>query len=231
MSKRFTDTDKWKKPFIKSLPTEYKIFWLFLLDECDHSGIWHVEMEVVEARLGIKLSLEKIRGFFKEKIVEFDSGTKMFIPDFVSFQYGVLNPENKAHRSVIGILNKYNLMGLVSPLVGAKDKAKDMDMEKEKDKDTKEDLSENQKMHYDAEQLILASKIWFEQLCMNTGKTKRVAELSLRKYHLHLIDTEAYPKSKKQILAGFEKWLLGDKQTSGNQENRIVPPVDADNQW
>lgn len=229
MPKRLTDTDKWKKPFIKSLPTEYKVFWLFLLDECDHSGIWHVEMEIVEARLGIKLSLEKIRGFFKEKIVEFDSGTKMFIPDFVLFQYGVLNPENKVHRSVISSLEKYELMGLVSPLGGAKDKAKDMD--KEKDKDTAEDLLENQKMQNDAEKVILASKVWFEQLCMRVGRTKQTAELSLRKYHLHMIDTEAYPKSRKQIFAGFEKWILSDKQTANGPENRIAPPVDADNKW
>jgi hypothetical protein len=127
-----TDTDKWKKPFIKSLPIEYKVFWLFLLDECDHAGIWHIEMSVVEARLGIKLSLQKIRGLFKEKVVEFDSGNKLFVPDFVQFQYGILNRENKAHRSVINILERYNLMGLVSPSERAKDKDKELD----KDKDT-----------------------------------------------------------------------------------------------
>jgi hypothetical protein len=132
MSKRFTDTDKWKKPFIKSLPAEYKIFWLFLLDECDHAGIWHVELDIAEARLGIKLSLEKIRGLFNGKVVEFDSGNKLFVPDFVQFQYGILNPENKAHRSVINILNRYNLMEHVSPFQGAKDKDKELD----KDKDT-----------------------------------------------------------------------------------------------
>lgn len=231
MPKRLTDTDKWKKPFIKSLPTEYKVFWLFLLDECDHSGIWHVEMEIVEARLGIKLSLEKIRGFFKEKIVEFDSGTKMFIPDFVSFQYGILNPDNKVHRSVISSLNKYELLGYVSPLLGAKDKAKVKDMDKEKDKDTTEDLHENKKLEYDAEKVISGNPIWFEQLCMRTGRTKQVAELSLRKYHLHMIDTDAYPKSRKQIFAGFEKWILGDKQTGNGQGNKIAPPVDNKNQW
>lgn len=133
MAKRFTDTDKWKKSFIKSLPTEYKLFWLFIIDDCDNAGIWHVELEVAEARLGIKLSLEKIRGFFKERIVEFDGGTKMFIPDFVQFQYGSLNAANNAHKSVIEKLSKYNLLGLISPSRGAmdKDKEKDMDMVKE----------------------------------------------------------------------------------------------------
>lgn len=136
MAKRMTDTDKWKKPFIKSLPAEYKLFWLFLLDECDHAGIWHIEMDVLELRLGIKLSLEKARGFFKEKIVVFDSGNKIFVPDFITFQYGVLSPANKAHNSVINILTRYNLMGHTSPLEGAKDMVKD------KDKDIKGGMGE-----------------------------------------------------------------------------------------
>lgn len=133
MAKRYTDTEKWKKSFIKSLPAEYKLFFLFLLDECDHAGIWHTELEVAEARLGIKLSLEKIRGLFNERVVEFDGGTKMFIPDFINFQYGELNPANKVHKSVIEKLKKYGLMGLVSPLQGAmdKDKAKEKEMDKD----------------------------------------------------------------------------------------------------
>lgn len=140
MAKRFTDTDKWKKTFIKSLPTEYKLFWLFIIDDCDNAGIWHVELEVAEARLGIKLSIEKIRGFFKERIVEFDGGTKMFVPDFVDFQYGSLNAANKAHKSVIDKLSKYNLMGHISPLQGAMDKDKELDKELDKDKDGENEI-------------------------------------------------------------------------------------------
>lgn len=143
MAKRFTDTDKWKKHFIKSLPPEYKLFWLFILDDCDNAGIWHVELEVAEARLGIKLSLEKIRGFFKERIVEFDGGTKMFVPDFVQFQYGSLNEKNNAHKSVIDKLNKYKLLDLMRASRGPKDMDMDKDMVKDMDKDKAFGKSEN----------------------------------------------------------------------------------------
>lgn len=139
--KRFTDTDKWKKSFIKSLPVEYKIFWLYILDECDNAGIWHVELDLAEMRLGIKLSHQKIRGLFAEKIVEFDNGTKWFLPDFITFQYGELDPKNRAHKSVLDKICKYGLdkiKPLVSPLQGAKDKYtyKDMDKDKEGDDGT-----------------------------------------------------------------------------------------------
>lgn len=165
MSKRFTDTDKWKKQFIKGLPSEYKLFWLFIVDECDHSGIWHVEMEVAEARLGIKLSREKIRGFFKEKIVEFDNENKMFIPDFVTFQYGKLNPANKAHSSVINTLSKYKLMGHVSPLQGAMDKDKELDKEPLGIELVKKTAKE-----------VWNSQGWREQICM--GMTISEKDLS-----------------------------------------------------
>ena len=38
MAKRMTDTDKWKKGFIRSLPSKYKLFWLYILDDCDPFG-------------------------------------------------------------------------------------------------------------------------------------------------------------------------------------------------
>lgn len=116
--KRLTDVDKWKKPFFKVLPAEYKLFWLYLLDDCDHCGIWHVDLEVAEIRLGVKLSLEKARGLFKERVVEFDGGTKWFVPDFIGFQYGELDAKNKMSKAVLPVLKKYNLMGDISPING-----------------------------------------------------------------------------------------------------------------
>lgn len=130
MPKRMTDTDKWKKPFIKSLPLEYKIFWLYLLDDCDHAGIWHADFEVAELRLGTKLSQKKAEGLFEQKVVLLDNGSKWFIPDFITFQYGELTEKNKMYKPVSLVLNKYHLMGHLSPINGVKDKVKEKDMVK-----------------------------------------------------------------------------------------------------
>lgn len=116
---------------MKTLPIEYKTFFLYLCDECDHAGIWHVEMEIVNARLGASLSKEKALKLYKGRVFEFDNGTKWLVLDFIVFQYGVLKRENKVHASVIDRLSKYNLLeiveGLPSPLQGAKDNDKDND--------------------------------------------------------------------------------------------------------
>jgi hypothetical protein len=138
MAKRFTDTDKWKKGFIKSLPASYKLLWLYIIDDCDHAGIWHVDLEVACLRIGEDVTEEQAQQFFGENIKSFDGGEKWFIPSFIEFQYGQLNEKNRVHEAVLKILSRYNLLEikpLTSPLQGAKEKDKDKEMDKEMDKD------------------------------------------------------------------------------------------------
>ena len=120
MAKRFTDSEKWKKPFIKKLPMQYKLLWFYLLDDCNHAGIWQVDLEIASLRIGFDLKLNDCLKAFGDKITVFDNGEKWFIKDFIDFQYGELNEKNRAHNSVITILKKYNLLdenkGLISSL-------------------------------------------------------------------------------------------------------------------
>lgn len=137
MAKRFTDTEKWRKPFIKNLSTTHKVVWFYILDECDHAGIWEVEEEVMSARIHEKVDLYEFLSAVGDKIKVIEDGRKWFIQDFVDFQYGILSPLNRMHTSVIHRLEKYNLMKnkpLTSPLEGAKDKG--TDKVKDKDKGT-----------------------------------------------------------------------------------------------
>ena len=109
MAKRFTDTNKWRKGFIRGLQGAYKLLWLYILDECDHAGIWHVELDVASLRIGYDLNLMETVKIFKSHIIVFDDGNKWFIPDFIEFQYGTLNPANRVHASVIKILDIYGI--------------------------------------------------------------------------------------------------------------------------
>jgi len=138
MAKRFTDTEKWKKKWIRKLELKYKLFWIFICDDCNHAGIWDVDMDVANIRLGTDLKEEEILIIFRNKIICIDEGNKWFIPKFVDFQYGELNPGNRVHNSVINLLEKegaYKL--LINPLQRVKDKDKDKDKDKGmvKDKD------------------------------------------------------------------------------------------------
>ena len=138
MAKRFTDTEKWKKPFIRNLKAPYKLLWLYVCDDCDHSGIWQVDIEVAEIRIGEKLDGNKAIQFFGDKIIILDGGSKWFIPSFIYFQYpSGLNENNKAHIGIIKNLERYkyeidNFKPLTSPLQGAM--VMDMVMVKDMDK-------------------------------------------------------------------------------------------------
>jgi hypothetical protein len=144
MAKRFTDTDKYKKPFIRGLQGAYKLLWDYLYHSCDHAGIWIVDFEIAQIYLGQDMQVNKkdaLKYFNngEQRIIEIDDN-KWFIPSFVEFQYGELNEENRAHNSVLNILHKYNLIndkGLITGLQACKDKDKDKDKVKVKDKDPK----------------------------------------------------------------------------------------------
>lgn len=152
MAKRFTCTDKWKKKFIRGLDASYKLLWLYVLDDCNHAGIWEVDFEVAELRLGVPINEEKALNIFAGKVYPFDNNSKWFVPDFIEFQYGNLSETNRAHTAVIAILEKYDLINIlenkphISPLQGAMDMDKDKEKDKDKDKEQKIEFAKNVKM-------------------------------------------------------------------------------------
>ena len=132
MPKRFTATEKWIDPWFCKLKPIEKLFWIYLLDNCDHAGIWQINWPLVNFHLG---NFEFDEDIFNGRIIKLKK-EKWYIPKFVSFQYGELNPDNRMHLSVMHILEKEGaIKPLISPLIGAKDKDKDKDKDKEQDKD------------------------------------------------------------------------------------------------
>lgn len=123
---------------MRGLEAPYKALWIYLLCECDHAGVWVVELDVAQIRMGLKLDPEKVIEKMGGAVVPVDGGSKWYLPDFVSFQYGKLNPANRVHASVLDRLSSLGIdpenKPLTSPLKGAKDKDKDKDTQKEKER-------------------------------------------------------------------------------------------------
>lgn len=115
MAKRFIDTDLFKKRFVRGLPGNYKLLWVYLFCECDFAGIWEADLEVAELYCGQHFDLAELRKVLGPKLYFFDGDSKAFIPEFIEFQYGKeLNANNPAHRSVIARLEKYNLIKILN---------------------------------------------------------------------------------------------------------------------
>jgi len=103
MPKRLTDTEKWSDEWFMNLLPEEKLFFLYILDNCDHAGFWKVNVRLASFQIGVKVEDSALLGIFGNRIVELKD--RWFIPKFIDFQYrGRLNPSDQVHKSVIKLL-------------------------------------------------------------------------------------------------------------------------------
>lgn len=109
MAKRFTDTGKWKRPWFRALGLHAKILWTYLLDECDHSGIFIADFDLISFQVGFKVDAEKMKTWLGDKLVRLDND-KFFIPSFLDFQYGAADTKFRAKQSAIEKLAAYGLI-------------------------------------------------------------------------------------------------------------------------
>jgi hypothetical protein len=81
----------------------------------------------------------------------------------------------------------------------------------DRDKDISNSLSNTENFVFNVETEILGNQKEFESICMRTYKKADHAKSVLRKYHLWLQEKEKYPVRRTSCFAGFEKWLLNEK--------------------
>lgn len=99
MAKRFTDTEKWKRPWFRSLTMKQKLIWLYLCDDCDHAGIWLGDFELMTFQLGFKVSESDLLDLFGDKISKY--GDKFLLNNFYDFQYSQNKDTFKAKQSAL----------------------------------------------------------------------------------------------------------------------------------
>jgi hypothetical protein len=154
MSKRFTETEIWNEDWYLDMPLEYRHFWTYLKDTCNHAGIWKPNIRRFNADLENKVDVNVALTYFngdKLRIDVLPSGHWVIL-DFVKFQYGsVLNLNNSCHLSVFNRLNDLgvslgSLRGQVEVKEGSKRPLRGVSVgvkEKEKEKDLISNISSN----------------------------------------------------------------------------------------
>lgn len=130
------------------LPNKYKLFWIFLLTDCDHAGVWQVNYKTASFYVGEHLEPSECERFLKGRIVKIENDKYWFLPKFIEFQYGQeLKESNLALKSVIQILRKYKLFDFlpkVKIILGA-NKGHKRSSKAPKDKDKEEDKGEDKR--------------------------------------------------------------------------------------
>ena len=133
MSKRFTDTDKWDDPWYMELPVKYKLFWVFMLDNCSPAGIYKINIRLASFQIGEPFEESEIKRVFAERIFEIAPG-KWFVKKFIKYQYGTLSENCKPHQPIIKELRNYENIEDIRvflPLRTRQEQYKDQDKEKE----------------------------------------------------------------------------------------------------
>ncbi len=109
MAKRLTDTDKWKRPWFRELDYKAKIVWFYILDNCDHAGIWPADFGLLSYQTGLKVDRRQFEEWFGSKTIFFDED-KVFIPSFFDFQYASAKDGFKAKQSALSTLRGFGLV-------------------------------------------------------------------------------------------------------------------------
>jgi len=133
--KRFTETTKWKDSWFMDLNKDFKLFWIYLLDECDNCGVWDVNMKLARFLTETEITDTQVLETFKDKIIILEDGKKWLIPNFIKFQYGDLKTTCKPHLAVIKLLKKHDLLNLFKGSIKGMETLEEEDKEKKKETD------------------------------------------------------------------------------------------------
>lgn len=142
MPKRLVDTEIWNKDWFLDLSIKQKLLVKFLFDNCDCAGIYEISYRTLKNCFNEEIKKEDFEGI---KQIKFISENKIFLEDFIQFQYGItinqLNEKNNVHKGIIKSLNKNGIFSTLNqplvnpyPRVLVKDMVKDKDKDKDKEK-------------------------------------------------------------------------------------------------
>lgn len=115
MAKRFTDSDKWKDQFFQDMGGKIQLFYLYLLDNCDHAGVWKINFKHFEFCTGFAVTKNEAEKALGDRIV-FINEEIALLPKFLKFQYGEMSSlKSKVRAGVINRLKFHDL--LTNPIV------------------------------------------------------------------------------------------------------------------
>lgn len=241
MSKRFTDTRKWRDPWFRSLTPRQKLLWLYLCDECDLAGVWDKDLELASFSIGTKITDEDMEKSFDGRLLNI-SETKILISGFIRFQYGEVEPGSKISIGINRVLTKYSLSlegidTLSIPYTRGMHSHKDKDKDQDKDKDN--DLTQCA-LDFDS-----IYRLYPRKEGKSAGLAKARAQISnaadfellrqaITKYaaYCRAENKETkYIKHFSTFMSGWRDWLdqdAGTVVTAAQQPLKVMPSVDPE---
>lgn len=129
--KRFTETTKWDDPWFQDLNPAHKLFWIYLCDNCDNTGVWKVNWRLANFQIGVDLKKEELLPIFGKRIHVLDE-ERWLIVSFICFQYGELSEECRPHKPILALIKKHNLQRVLIGYSKGINTLEEKDKEKDK---------------------------------------------------------------------------------------------------
>ncbi len=133
--KRFCNVEIWDKTWFMELSPKLKCLVRYIYDKCDYSGLWVPNWKLVSIHINDTISSADLELLPSDQFEMMPEG-KIFMPQYINFQYGVLSEQCMAHKPVFSAINKNNLsnrvFNRVSDTLQYKEKEKEKDIEEEK---------------------------------------------------------------------------------------------------
>jgi len=102
MTRRYTESEKWKDTWFRKLSPDEKLLLLYLYDECDIAGFWEIDVELASFQIGLSSSVIVNAIDALRRACEIN-GSHLWVKRFIRYQQPSypLNPENNAHKGII----------------------------------------------------------------------------------------------------------------------------------
>ena len=204
MSKRLTDTSIWNKDWYLDLPLKKKLLLKYIFDNCDCAGVYEISYRTLKHCFDEEITKEDFNDL---RQIRFISENKVFIEDFIEFQYGVttdkLDPKKSVHKGILRCLKKHQLLDNPFETVKDKDKDKDKNKDKDKDKDKNIDIDKVKDINKDINKNINENVSKYKKININSptnesyNKIKNTMLDTYKELCPHLIAISGEANSKR----------------------------------
>jgi hypothetical protein len=119
MALRFTETNKWKDDWFLSLDNDWRIIWLWLVDNCSIGGFWKKGFTHLNLFCGTKIAEKEFFEVFKGRVFLVEKTDFIFIPKFLKVQYpSGIGSDKPLIRSVRKEIELHNVRNIINQSLG-----------------------------------------------------------------------------------------------------------------
>lgn len=160
--KRFTDIDIWNDPWWRKLSIEGKVFWKYIVDQCDIAGFWKKDYELASFNCGFTMTDKIVEEINTGKKRIHDHNDYLEVVQFIEFQQKTtkLNPNNKAHLGILNLLSKYRSIKGFSPIQKISTKAPSKELLSSTGKGIGNSIGKGNKKKGSGEKESIFEKFW-----------------------------------------------------------------------